>query len=741
MNKTLLTIFTARLQKQLKMSHIYISALIFAVFTAADFYIRHQFFGDSSSTDLVLYFSSVPYICIITIPLLCYKPSFSFYDDFIPITTFQKVIINYAGLLLIFIANLILLVPGLLLVNLFGSVEASQIIVCLFCLIFYGSSVIALCLLISKIFNSTVLSLLVSIIILALFNSCHLFVLYVSLPSFIESFLRQISFAWHFDAAGKSILDTKDILYFLATDAIFITLAILVENIKKGKVFYFKNKFSYFIKLAVFFLVILNSNKYYKRIDFSQNKIYTPSAYSKQLVNNLSDSVRITYYCSSSLSRIYPQIKDVKDYLTNYSILGKEISFIIKDPDNDENMKYLLQSLGIQAHQFRSYSDNSTEYTMVYSAIVIEYQGNIETIPFVISDVTLEYDLAGRLIHLMSGTVRNVNIIVGNGMDLNSDYDLVVPILSSNGFVCNELSIYQSDFEDRLMHLTGPLLIIGDGYLPVEKAIAIENYLMEQRGGALVAVSPFQTDIEETWYLTQNRYTNIVELIENWGVRFKDEIAADISSARISIYGEDNSDSFLLNNPQWIVLLPQANASQGLVLYWSTPLELSGTAEPYLVTSPYSYSYPLDFDSPENLVITNPLILKDEDMNGTEYKTQIVGARIKGPVNGLFTLNENSNIDVIVIPDQYFINSLMAGYTNDARNFTFLINSLLKLNGEEKLAELQAKTARDTTLYKIQSLEQLNDYKKLVYIILFAVIPLLIIAGGIFAFFKTKKLK
>ena len=153
MNKTLLNIFSARFFKQLKMSHVYISALIFTVFTAVDFYIRHQFFNGSGSSDLVLYFSSIPFICIITIPLLCFKTSFSFYDDFIPLTGFQKILINYAGLLLIFIANLILILPGLLLVNLFGSIEGSQIIVCFLCLIFYGSSVIALCIFISKIFN------------------------------------------------------------------------------------------------------------------------------------------------------------------------------------------------------------------------------------------------------------------------------------------------------------------------------------------------------------------------------------------------------------------------------------------------------------------------------------------------------------------------------------------------------------------------------------------------------------
>ncbi|MCR5062289.1 MAG: hypothetical protein K6A89_03315, partial [Treponema sp.] len=155
--------------------------------------------------------------------------------------------------------------------------------------------------------------------------------------------------------------------------------------------------------------------------------------------------------------------------------------------------------------------------------------------------------------------------------------------------------------------------------------------------------------------------------------------------------------------------------------------------------------YQLDFDSPENLLQTNPFLLEEQDKSNFEYKTQVVGARIKGKVPRLFTAGNDEDIDVIVIPDQYFVNSLMNGYTGndtgDFRNFSFLTNALLKLNGEEELAKLQSKTTRDTTLYKIQDQNELLKLKTLVFIILFAVIPLIIIAGGFVAFFKTKKLK
>ena len=158
---------------------------------------------------------------------------------------------------------------------------------------------------------------------------------------------------------------------------------------------------------------------------------------------------------------------------------------------------------------------------------------------------TLEYDLDGRIRHLISGTSRNVNIVIGNGMNLNEDYGYVIPWLQSQGFVCNPLFIEDPAFADELQNCTGPLLVLGDSEIKIEAAIAIEDYILSERGGALFAISPYVTDIENNWYITQAKRTNLVELAEHWGITFENEIAADISCSRITMYADDNNQ--LLN--------------------------------------------------------------------------------------------------------------------------------------------------------------------------------------------------
>ena len=116
--------------------------------------------------------------------------------------------------------------------------------------------------------------------------------------------------------------------------------------------------------------------------DFSSNKTYSPSAYTKELLRKADSNVKITYYRSSSMARLYPQIRDVNDFLVTYCGLSKNLSLIIKDPDKDSQSRTLLENYGIQSQQMRTVTSTSTEYVNVYSAITIEHQGNVEVLPF-----------------------------------------------------------------------------------------------------------------------------------------------------------------------------------------------------------------------------------------------------------------------------------------------------------------------------------------------------------------------
>lgn len=733
----------------------YLLALIFILFIIINFFIRQQFFSGNGTTELLMLFSSVPYISILIIPSICYKKSESVYDDFIPLSSSKKILISFLSNLIVYYFLVLLLIPVALIINLSGSIDVGQLFCGIVCLFFYAIALISICTFINISIQNRLTSFLISAVILAIFNSVHLLAVYFNTNSFVTSLCKFFSFAWHFDAEGKGILDTRDLFFFVGIFFIFMVLSIFVYESKKGRKFSSRKRIEYMLYLLISILILANGQRYYTRIDFSKNKTYSLSQYTKELISQIDEPLKITYYRSESLAKLYPQIKDVTEFLNSYANQNDNISLTIKNPDKDKEALSTLQNYGIFNQQIRNTKNNSTEYLTVYSAIVLEYKGNIEAVPFSLTADSLEYDLTYRIKYLITGTKQIVNIILGNGMTLAEDYEYLCSWLNSQGFIYNEIEVNTPTTVSEIEDANGLLLVLGDSNILINEAIAIENYILSKKGNAFFAVSPYSVDITGDWRLTQNANTNIVEMLENWGVIFNNSIAADISCSRITMmeqtYEDVNqtSNTQIINYPLWISVLPQENAKLGLTSFWNVPLELQNNATPYIVTSNMSYSFDIDRNSREKLIETNPFVLQNYDVKDKEKKTNIISAKITGPLQGLYNDMSSDDSNIIVLSDQYFVNSLMIGYIGgeygDYRNFDFLTNNLLKLNGEEKLAELQNRTTRDTSLFKLTDEATFVKILRCTYIFLFILLPVIILLIGLFfrLFFihKTKCLK
>lgn len=737
--------FNQYLIKNLKFSltrvFYYIIALIFVLFSVAGFFFGNEFFSENGNTNLIPFFTIIPFICIIIIPCLCFKHSDSIYDDFIPLRNIQKLVVKFISLLIQYLILLILVVPVPVFVSFFGNIDAGAIFTSFLCLILFGACEISLCLLLNEVCENSITSLIVSVIILGISNVSHLFSIYVPVNVFFTNIFKLLSFSWHFDAAGKGIFDTRDVIWFIFLSILFLYFASFIKEKKLGLILSKKNKVTHYFIISLFFLVILNGQRWFTRIDFSKNKTYSVSSYTKNLLKQSEHNIKITYYRSGNLSKYYPQIRDIGDFLQSYCSAGKNITFTIKDPDDDTESLNLLGYYGITSQQMRAVKNtNSVEYVNVYSAIVIEYLGNVEIIPYILSAQTLEYDLDGRIKHLITGKTRLVNIIIGNDLSIDDSngYNMIIPWLNSQGFLCNPISIESPTFITELDQTSGPLLVIGDSKILIDQAVAIENYIFSNKGNVLFNISPYSVDFS-SWSVNENRNTNLIEVLENWGITFTNRIAADNSCASITLESQSDeaADSYLQNNvyreevayPLFISLLPQKNSNLGFTEYWATPIEINDDkVKPYLFSTNSSWYYEVDRNKSENLIETNPFNLLNEEITSKKKGTQILGVQINGPLDGLYNAYSCDNSNIIVIPDQYMCHTLLnfAYLNNDYRNFDFLTNCLLKLNNEYELAELQSKTTFDTSFYKITSQNQFIKYRNIIYIFYFVIIPVVL---------------
>lgn len=712
----------------------YISALIFNIFVSGQFFFVQKFFGGNGTTDFHYFFNAIPLISAIIVPLLKLNENISSYDEIIPLCTAKKIL---AGWISLFVQFSVILLPQFLVpfcVNLFGNIEIGQVFSGFLMTFFYGAVSSALCVFFSQLCRAKAVSAIISIFALSVFNGISLFSVFAGNSVFFAEIIKMFSFYRHFDAAAKGIIDTRDLIYFSDVSALLVFLSVLVSEKNNGKIFSEKEKKRAFLVLLCSLFLLLDSSRFYARFDFTKGNKYSISKYSKKLTEEAAETVEISLFQSRSLLNYYPEAKNIREILKEYSE-HKNISLKIYNTDKAENAKKIEQ-YGIFPRQIPVIGNNKTEYLNIYSAVILEYMDRTEAIPFILATNTLEYDIDTKLINLFSEKKRGVNIIAGNGMNLSADYGYVIPWLNSNGIEVNAVNLDENIKEQ--LEKNPVLAVFGSDKITEKQCEEIYSYI-EKGNSVFFAVSPYNADIENSWYITKPENQNLIRMLDNLGFSFSENLMADISCARILMQSNQNEDgtpassvySQQINYPMWINIMPQKNAPQGITEYWPAELVQTEDTEPLLFTSPLSWTIEPDSLSKEKLFETNPFVIKEKKYD-QEKSTRIAALSSK-------------DRKLVLVPDQYFVNSLMLGYTGgetgDYRNLDFLVNQILKLNGEENLAEIHEHSTllSNTGLFKTYSAELFLSAKNKTLCCMFIFVPAVIVLAGIL--FNLNRLK
>lgn len=736
--------------------HFYICSLILFLSTCVQFFFIQRFFVSGfGSTNLNTFFLTVPYVYSLIIPILVLQSSNSDCENTFPFSSIKIICSKlFSNLILIFI----MLVPLFfipLFVNNFGSVDFGQVFCGFIGIILYGIVAISICLLLNEIIESRPVFIAVSIILLFLIDFLHQIPLYVNCNDFFANIFNQLSFVYHFDSFSKGIIDTRDFFFFLISAVMFVILSYYFAEKKKGKLF-FSGKikiYSILVILIILFSYIDNS-RVYKKIDFTKDKQFSVAGYTKDTLSTVSEPVRITYYRSKSLLSLYPSVRDVYDYLKICASENKNISLNLINADKKEHQD-VLEQLGVMPQQIQSVNNNKAEYIKVYSAIVIEYLGKKEVIPFILSTASLQFELNIRFDKLIKNKTRSVYVLCGNEYTSN-DYNYIQLLLNASNINCYPIEKESLPYIQEQLEIDIPLLLFGTSLLTGEQSSIIEDFIL--RGGkALIATSQYSVNINGDWGIIKNVDDNFIPVLEKWGVKFEDKIVNDLSNVRISFISTDeNSDALndntqyeYVNYPQWISVLPQNNVPNGMTLYWASPILDNDKNIPLFYSSQMSWTVK-EFD--ENIqnqtnefFLTSPFYVEKSCIDDPLFKKEqsIIACKINSSITGVYNFITNENPSVIVIPSQYLALDLLlelsGGQTSDFRNIDLILSMILELNNDYELKQMQYGGVRNTSLYKITDILDFENQKKSIIINIFIIFPILIILIGIIIFIVRRK--
>ena len=183
------------------------------------------------------------------------------------------------------------------------------------------------------------------------------------------------------------------------------------------KMFVMKSDMSKYIKLiAVPIIFILFNigitNLVNHKLDLTEDKLFTLTNNTKQVISNINEPIRIQLFFSNSLSKDLPQVRDyekrVRELLYKYVSLSENLKLEVLDPKPFSDLEDLANVYGVQGLQL-----NQERERFYFGAVFTNSVDDSALIPFFDSsrESFLEYDLTKTIYNLANTKKSKIGII------------------------------------------------------------------------------------------------------------------------------------------------------------------------------------------------------------------------------------------------------------------------------------------------------------------------------------------
>ena len=500
------------------------------------------------------------------------------------------------------------------------------------------------------------------------------------------------------------------------------------------------------ICLFIATIVLANTVLTTWRIDLTQNKLFTLSKGTINILNNLEEPVQLDFYFSQKAINDFPllanygiRVRDMLEELTTHAH-GKLILNII-EPETfseaeDQAVASGLRTVSVSANSDRVYfglvGTNSTDDEKV----IPFFQTNRES--------ALEYDLTKLIYNLAYPDKRIVGVysqlpIIGKKGDQTAPTWTIVNALKEFFEI---IDLNQNI--DALNQKIDVLMLVHPKKLSTETLYAIDQYLLKG-GKAIIFLDPLaEQDKTQPDAASPNvmpiLYSYLDEILEKWGLKIsKEKIVADINAAmRVQASGP--------RGPQEIDYLPwlrftdknfnsdDFSTSELNIIHMGTVGAIENINENEIKVE----ITPLIQTSKQSTKLERDLILFQRDptviLNNfkSDEKNHLIAARIRGKVQTAFPdglpvdknneelmdddfINEG-NINVIlvsdtdILADHFWIRKQdMLGVSVPqpiANNGDFVINSIENLSGSTDLINLRGRGKYSRPFERVEAIRK-----------------------------------
>lgn len=501
---------------------------------------------------------------------------------------------------------------------------------------------------------------------------------------------------------------------------------------------------SLLIILGIIIFVNIIAVRFFTRIDLTEDKIYTLSDASKNLVKSLDDKFLIKAYFTSDLPAPYNNNRRyLQDQLDEYrAYAGGNFQYEFIDPSKKEDLEQEAQKYGIPPVQVQVLKEDKLQVEKAYMGLVFLFGDKQERLPVIQSTSNLEYEISSSIKKMTTKELKKIGFLSGQGEPnlqqmgrlqemLSKQYEVTTVDLSGGKQIPNDIAV---------------LAIVA----PEQPFKSWEKYLIDQylmRGGKIAFfINMVNANLQNQMARASNLELN--DLLETYGVRVNTDLVRDVNCAYVTI--QQQAGFMILQNQVPFYYLPRASEFNknspvvkdlnSIVFYFASSVDTSIarskglTANVLLKTSGRS-------GRQENVFMLNPTMQMTQDMfkeSGIPLAATVEGAFVSAfgskPIGADSTVQATIDTTnklvsgklskIVVVGDGDFLQDQLSGGNRD--NFLFASNLIDWLADDIGLAAIRSRDSGSKPLDDVS-----EGTKTWIKGINLAVPPLLVIIVGV----------
>lgn len=530
-------------------------------------------------------------------------------------------------------------------------------------------------------------------------------------------------------------------------------------------------------------LVLLNVglNQFYKRFDLTEDKRYTLSETTENILDNIEEIAIVKVYLQGDFPSEFKRLQtEARQHLEELKALNNNIKFRFIEP-LDQAEELIKQ--GLQPSRLSVQEDGKVSETVIFPWATVEYKDRKETINLLASQSAnsqeeqlqgaiqnLEYGFADAFHKVSSEKQQTIAVLKGNGelddiylasfLRKLSEYYRLAP------FTLDSVAQNPQQTLEKLSNYN--LAIIAK---PTEKFSEQEKFALDQYitngGKSLWLIDNVGAELDSLMQngqsLAFNRDLDITDLLFSYGVRLNYDLIKDMYSSTIRLAAGQVGDRTQYQDFLWQYYPVITSTNNHPITTNTDPVNLkfastidtlkNGIKKSILLQSS-SLSKPIGVPSIIALeeVSKKPLPQDYNDGNKIlgvllegEFKSAYAD-RIKPFETNQFKEQSPPNKMILIADGDIIANQVHQGrpldlgldkWTNLRHgNATFLLNSINYLLDDSGLINLRSKTVKIRFLDKQKAFTEKTKWQ-----LINVVLPLVILAvfGLIFTFFRSKK--